>query len=333
MINQHRKEAQEESLTLAPIRHLMKRLKPVIQKVKKQAQGSNDPTSKWARARLNSNTQVLIWFGKLPEVEFEKIRQKNCGTLPPWFDPDMMQSLTPQQVAWWDEMHKKCVIGGQQAGATHYTWFPPTAKGNLDLEAGEYDSSEVSWVNVKYEKEVGLCLGCGIWEEADGTTVGVCAKPFCYSGKLLVSLKDNRRNVASKIGRVNGLSHPGPWLVDPREDGKVFENDKPSIFKGIGAKSEEKLSKNGITTIKALLDISPEASKAISDAARELRILNSQLTKFKTLAKHAETIANLTTRRRRDMRMNGKSGSEQPPNWALMYVSPKWLSILLQNPH
>jgi hypothetical protein len=46
MVNQHRKEAQEESLTLAQIRHLMKRLKPVVRKVKKQAQGSNDPSSK-----------------------------------------------------------------------------------------------------------------------------------------------------------------------------------------------------------------------------------------------------------------------------------------------
>jgi hypothetical protein len=183
MVNQHRKEAQEESLTLAPIRHLMKRLKPVVRKVKKQAQGSNDPTCKWARARVNFNTQVLIRFGKLPEEEFEKIWQKNDGTLSPWFDPDKMQSLTPQQVAWWDETHRKCVISGQRAGATHYIRFPRTTEGKLDLEAGEYDSSEVSWVNVKYEKEVRLCLGCGIREEADGTTVGVCAKPFCYSGK------------------------------------------------------------------------------------------------------------------------------------------------------
>jgi hypothetical protein len=60
MVNQHRKEAQEESLTQAPIRHLMKRLKPVVRKVKKHAQGSNNPTSKWARARVNFNTQVLI---------------------------------------------------------------------------------------------------------------------------------------------------------------------------------------------------------------------------------------------------------------------------------
>jgi hypothetical protein len=81
----------------------------------------------------------------------------------------------------------------------------------------------------------------------------------------------------------------GPWLADPRVDGKGFENDKTSKLKGIGAKSEETLSKNGITTIKALRDISPEKSKAISDAARgEAQISNSQLTKFKTLAKHAE---------------------------------------------
>jgi hypothetical protein len=146
----------------------------------------------------------------------------------------MMQSLTPQQVAWWDETHRKCAIGGQRAGAIHYISFPRTTEGKLELEAGEYDSPEVSWVNVKYEKEVRPCLGCGIQEEADGTTVGMCAKQFCYSGQLLVSLKDERRNVASEIGQVKGLSHPGPWLAGPQVDGKVFENDKTSKLKGIG---------------------------------------------------------------------------------------------------
>jgi predicted flap endonuclease-1-like 5' DNA nuclease len=107
-------------------------------------------------------------------------------------------------------------------------------------------------------------------KEADGTTVGVCAKPFCYSGKLLVSLKDDRKNVVVKIAQVKSLSHPGPWLADTREDGQVFEHDKTSKLKGIGAKSEEKLSKHGITTVKALRDISPEKSKEISDAAREV---------------------------------------------------------------
>jgi hypothetical protein len=225
---------------------------------------------------------------KLPQEEFEKIRQKNGGTLPAWFDPDKMEPLKPQQVAWWDETHRKCIIGGQRAGATHYVRFPRTPEGKLDLEAGNFDDSEVAWVNVKYEKEVRLCLGCGIYEEEDGTTVGVCAKPFCYSGKLLVSLKDDRKNVVVEIARVKSLSHPGPWLADTREDGQVFEHDKTSKLKGIGAKSEEKLSKHGITIVKALHDISPEKSREISDAAREVRISDSQLTKFNFFAKDAE---------------------------------------------
>jgi hypothetical protein len=47
----------------------------------------------------------------------------------------MMQSLTPQQEAWWDVLHRKCVIGGQRAGATHYIRFPRTTKGKLSLSA------------------------------------------------------------------------------------------------------------------------------------------------------------------------------------------------------
>jgi hypothetical protein len=60
MVNQHRKETKENSLTQSPIWHLTKRLKPSVRKVKKQAQGSTDPTSKWARVRLGLKIQVLI---------------------------------------------------------------------------------------------------------------------------------------------------------------------------------------------------------------------------------------------------------------------------------
>jgi hypothetical protein len=290
-INQHRKEAQKPSLTLSPIRHLMKRMKPVVGKVKKQAQGSTDPTSRWARARLGFNTQVLIRFGKLPEEEFERIRERHGGTLPAWFDPTQMNPLKPQQVAWWDETHRKCIIGGQRAGATHYVRFPRNPEGKLDFNAGKYDDSEVSWVNVKYEKEVRLCLGCGIREEGDGdgsTTVGVTAKPFCYSGKLLVSLKEDQRLVSAEIARVKSLSHPGPWLADTRDVGKVYENEKPSKLKGVGAKSEEKLALNGISTIKVLRDITAEKIQEISSAAKEVRISDSQLTKFKKVAEDAK---------------------------------------------
>jgi predicted flap endonuclease-1-like 5' DNA nuclease len=42
-------------------------------------------------------------------------------------------------------------------------------------------------------------------------------------------------------------------------------------LKGIGAKSEEKLAKHGITTIKAICDLTPEKIKEISDAAIEVK--------------------------------------------------------------
>jgi hypothetical protein len=142
--------------------------------------------------------------------------------------------------------------------------------GKLDIEAGEYDDSEVSWVDVKYDREVRLCLRCRICEEADGSTVGLIAKPFCYSGKLLVSLKEHGRLVYTEISHVQSLSHPGPWLADTREPGKVYENEKTSKLKGLGTKSEGKLSKNGITTIKALHGITAEKIKEICAAAREV---------------------------------------------------------------
>jgi hypothetical protein len=54
----------------------------------------------------------LIWFGALPEEEFKKLHQKMGGTLPAWIDPAQMKPVKPQQVAWWDETHRKFIIGG-----------------------------------------------------------------------------------------------------------------------------------------------------------------------------------------------------------------------------
>jgi hypothetical protein len=45
-VTQHLQETHRPSLSQSPIRHLMKRMKPVVRKVKKQAQGSKDPTNK-----------------------------------------------------------------------------------------------------------------------------------------------------------------------------------------------------------------------------------------------------------------------------------------------
>jgi hypothetical protein len=69
-----------------------------------------------------------------------------------------MPKLKMAQVVWWDEMHKKCFIGGRQGGskATHFVRFPRDYNRKIDLVKGAYDTSEVSYLYVKYEKEVRL---------------------------------------------------------------------------------------------------------------------------------------------------------------------------------
>jgi hypothetical protein len=103
-----------------------------------------------------------------------------------------MKPLKPQQIAWWDETHRKCITG-QRAGLTTYAFQVRTRKGKLDLEAGKYDDSWCAWVNV-YEKEVRLCLGCGIYEKLMELCRSVC-KAILLFREITVSLKDDRRNV------------------------------------------------------------------------------------------------------------------------------------------
>jgi hypothetical protein len=57
-----------------------------------------------------------------------------------------MDPLEQSQVVWWDETHKKCVIGGLQGGAaTHFVRFPRDKNGRLDLDNGTYYDTEVSY--------------------------------------------------------------------------------------------------------------------------------------------------------------------------------------------
>jgi hypothetical protein len=59
LANQHRKEIGAESICIAPVRSLVKRMAPSVEKIKKRAQGSALSTSVQAKAKLGWNTQLL----------------------------------------------------------------------------------------------------------------------------------------------------------------------------------------------------------------------------------------------------------------------------------
>jgi hypothetical protein len=71
-------------------------------------------------------------------------------------------------------------------------------------------------LNVKYEKEVRLCLGCALVSDTQRGEEGRRAVPFDYSGKVILSLKDWNARVATEIARINRChkeAQTGSWRV------------------------------------------------------------------------------------------------------------------------
>ena len=82
----------------------MIRLKPHVSAIGDSKQGNLDMDSPWAKARLGWVTQLLIRFGVL---DVDKV----C--VPRFFDIHSIGGpLELSQIAFWDETHKKQVIGG-----------------------------------------------------------------------------------------------------------------------------------------------------------------------------------------------------------------------------
>ena len=63
IVNQHRMDTDQVSLTIGCVYYLIQRLMPKATKIKKRKQGETDKGSKWARARLNWIVQLMIRFG------------------------------------------------------------------------------------------------------------------------------------------------------------------------------------------------------------------------------------------------------------------------------
>jgi hypothetical protein len=97
----------------------------------------------------------------------------------------------------------------------HTARFPRDATGRLDLEEGTYDETESTYLSVKYEKEVRLCLGCAVTKDTDWSKKGRTAVPFDYSGKIILSILDYDKHKKTEIERVQtGLKDGGAWVVN-----------------------------------------------------------------------------------------------------------------------
>ena len=278
-VNRYRQVNNLPSVTYSPIKNCLMRMKPMVNRIGRRAQGSDDINSAWCRARNNWDTQILIRFGKLKGAELEYL--KKDGSLPDYFNPEKFPKIEVDQVVWWDETHKKCTIGGQGKNKETYVRFPRDEHGKLDLETGRYDLKPVVILNVKYEKEIRLCLGTAVMPDMDDSPMGVKADPLDYSGKMvkpiwfIEKIQDQLKEMARQS------KGNGPFVTCFREKNAIYEQDDVTVIRLLATATKEKLSRFGITTVAQVKNLSDETILGIAHAQdKSHRIPSNNLIKF-----------------------------------------------------
>eukprot|EP00978_Attheya_sp_CCMP212_P008683 scaffold20425_cov45-Attheya_sp.AAC.1 len=186
-----------------------------------------------------------------------------------------MVLIEKTQIAWWDETHRKCTIGGIAAGSIDFeVRFPRDQNGKIDLSGnGKYNEKQKTIMKVKYEKEVRLSLGCGMVEiNGTGEIVGKRAENYDYSGRIIITIKDTNVRRGLENNRVKALEGKvlGMWKVDPRLPGDIFLDDSLKLLKKCGQATITKLAKHGITNIGELKSASQAKLLEITNAETRL---------------------------------------------------------------
>ena len=193
----------------------------------KRKQGAQDKNRPWCRARTGFSRQMMLRYG----LHVEDLRDDSADC----FNPDKLSTLHVCQVSNWDETHKKCVIGRMNKLSVK---FRRDKNGKLD-ENGEFSQDDHFRLNVKYEKEVRLSLGCAIRDKRQDDdpedvqilkcgreVVGVALEPFNYSGKKIVSIKEFNKLAKREFERVRTtIKDKKQWETDPNEPGALFRED------------------------------------------------------------------------------------------------------------
>jgi predicted RecB family nuclease len=94
---------------------------------------------------------------------------------------------------------------------------------------------------------------------------GKRCKTFCYSGKVVLSIKDYKDKQNAVLKRVKLLKKGNNcWIVDHCQKGEFFLDNNISIIPGIRKKIQEKLQAKGIFTVQALVGLSDNAINVLA---------------------------------------------------------------------
>ena len=115
--------------------------------------------------------------------------------------------------------------------------FPRDGRGVLDLINGTYTEERENTLNTKHPDEVRRCCdNASISLGYNNKEIGVRCKPFNYSGKTIISIKDNEELILKECLRVNKLKDCEEWKEPKDKNLKVYCNDPIIKLKGVHKK-------------------------------------------------------------------------------------------------
>jgi hypothetical protein len=292
-INQHRRESCMPSVTKSVVKGLIQQLKPKISWVRKVSQGNRDPNSHWAVARWLFSTQFLIRLGIIESQEITLINKEDGlerTFIPDYWDKKQLTAIKLSQIAWWDETHRKCTIGGLSGAKEYFLKFPRNESGSFDPK-GSYSTELVTQLKVKYCQEARLCLGVvalpkfnspsnGI-DNNETELVGKRLKPFVYSGKVILSISDWKKKEAAEIRRIKNLQRNPSWVLSIRPINSLYLDDGVHRVKSVGKSTATKLATAGINIVEDLINI---LDLSLSGVAEKSGLSVTKIKSIRTIA-------------------------------------------------
>jgi hypothetical protein len=119
---------------------------------------------------------------------------------------------------------------------------------------------DISFLKVKYDKEVRLLLGCAVVETKEGLVEGrVGPNALSYSGQTVLSISDYRKRQNTAIAAPKSLKGTGgQWVINNRPHGSVYEMDPVDSLDLVGKLTKKKLAKLGLVAVKDISNLSRE---------------------------------------------------------------------------
>eukprot|EP00957_Ditylum_brightwellii_P029522 2230872-Ditylum_brightwellii.AAC.1 len=145
----------------------------------------------------------------------------------PEYDPNNFTSIGPYQRADWDETHPKANFGVMMKGGRDFKYeFARDSKSRF-------------------------LFGVATIKLPTGEVVGRRLKPFCYTGRKILSHKDWESQIKQEIYPVKREGTEKTWCTkNVQEKGQIWEDEMVLVMKEVLKKTMKKLERSGIKYVR-----------------------------------------------------------------------------------